>query len=180
MLIYILLFIIAVILIVTLWVEFHEVVSIVKVLNPEGKKGKALLVYQKGLRDFQPKVTLAFANGLVSNDWKVEITTASKHAPTNISGYELLVFIWPTYWFNPSLSLKRYIRRIGDLKSKNTVLVCTAAGAPRNSCKKMKAFLKVANANIVKNLTLFTLRPNEDNRDPIEIATQAGKEMLLP
>jgi hypothetical protein len=36
---------------VTVWVEFHEVVSPVKILNPEGKNGKGRAVYQNGLRD---------------------------------------------------------------------------------------------------------------------------------
>lgn len=53
--------ILAVTVAVTAWVEFHEVVSEVKVLNPEGDRGKALVVYQKGLRDFQPRVAFAFA-----------------------------------------------------------------------------------------------------------------------
>jgi hypothetical protein len=36
---------------VTVWVEFHEVVSSVKTLNPEEKNGKGRVVYQNGLRD---------------------------------------------------------------------------------------------------------------------------------
>ena len=50
-------------------VEFREVKSPVKVLNPEGKVGATLVVYQKGLRDFQPKIAYGFAKGLVSTGW---------------------------------------------------------------------------------------------------------------
>ena len=78
---------------ITAWVEFHEVISEVKVLNPESDKGTALVIYQKGLRDFAPKVAFAFANGLVSNGWRVEITTVSPNAPTHISSYDLLVLV---------------------------------------------------------------------------------------
>ena len=47
--------------VVTVWVEFNEVVSDVKSLNLGGDKGTALVLYQKGLRDFQPKVARAQA-----------------------------------------------------------------------------------------------------------------------
>jgi flavorubredoxin len=173
-------FVLAVAVTITAWVEFHEVVSPVRVLNPEGEGGTALVVYQKGLRDFQPKVAFAFAEGLVSEGWRVEATTVSSRAPTDISGYDLLVIGWPTYWFNPSLPVRRYLRRIGDLKGKNTVIICTAAGAPVDSCRKMKALVQAAKGTIVKTLTLFSMRPNEDNRDPVEIATKVGKEIPLP
>ena len=165
---------------VVFWIEFHEVVSPIRVLNSEGEGGTALVVYQKGLRDFQPKVAFAFAEGLVSNGWRVEVTTVSSHAPTKISSYDLLVLGWPTYLFTPSLPIRRYLRRIGDLKSKSTVIICTAAGAPINSCKKMKSLVQAAKGNVVKTLTLFTLRPNEGNRDPVEMSTQVGKEIPLP
>jgi flavorubredoxin len=162
---------------VTGWVEFREVKSEVRVLNPEGERGTALVVYQKGLRDFQPKVAFAFAEGLVSAGWRVEITTVSSRAPTDISGYDLLVLGWPTYWFNPSLPVRRYLRRIGDLGGRNTVVICTAAGAPAGSCRKMMSLVRAANGTILKSLTLFTMRPNEGNGDPAAIATQAGKEL---
>jgi flavorubredoxin len=180
MVLFIFLFIVAVIVVVTVWVEFHEVVSPIKVMNPEGEGGTALVIYQKGLRDFQPKVVFAFAEGLISNDWRVEVTTVSSRAPTNIFSYDLLVIGWPTYWFTPSLPIRRYLRRIGDLNGKNTVIICTAAGAPISSCKKMKALVQAAKGNIVKTLTLFTMRPNENNRDPVEIATRVGNEIPPP
>lgn len=163
-----------------IWLEFHEVVSEVKVLNPKGDNGKALVIYQKGLRDFQPKVAFAFAEGLASIGWRVEITTVSTHTPTDISSYDLLVLTWPTYFFSPSLPVRRYLRRIKDLKEKRTVIICTAAGAPANSCEKMKSLVQAANGNIVKSLKLFTMRPNEGNNNPLEIATKIGKEITLP
>jgi flavorubredoxin len=176
-------FIVPVILFVSMavvaWVEFHEVVSEIKILNSEGEGNTALIIYQKGLRDFQPRVAFAFAEGLVSKGWRVEITTVSSRAPTDISGYDLLVIGWPTYMFNPSLPLRRYLKRIGDLKNKGVVIICTAAGAPAGSCKKMKDLVQATNGKIVKSLTLFTMRPNEGNSDPMEIATKIGKEIPL-
>lgn len=165
---------------VTAWVEFREVASKVKVLNPEGGKGTALVVYQKGLRDFQPELASAFAKGLRSRGRRVEVTTVSSRAPTDISVYDLLVLGWPTYWFNPSLPIRRYVRRIGDLEGKKTVIICTAAGAPAGSCRKMMSLVRAANGTFLRSLTLFTMRPNEGNGDPVAIASQVGKELPLP
>jgi len=165
---------------VTAWVELHEVVSNVKVLNSESDKGTALVIYQKGLRDFQPKVASAFAAGLISSGWRVEITTVSSHAPTDISNYDLLVIVWPTYFFSPSLPIRRYLRRVRDLEGKHTVIICTAAGAPAGSCEKMKSLVQAANGSVVKSLTLFTMRPNEGNGDPLQIAANIGKGIPLP
>ena len=179
MIAFIVLAIFIVIMAVMAWVEFHEFVSKIKILNPEGNSSTALIVYQKGLRDFQPRVAFAFVEGLVSKGWRVEITTVSSRAPTDISRYDLLVIGWPTYMFNPSLPLRRYLKRIGDLKNKDVVIICTAAGAPAGSYEKMKALVQATNGNIVKSFTLFTMRPNEGNGDPIELATKIGKEIPL-
>jgi flavorubredoxin len=164
---------------ITAWVELHEVVSEVKVLSPESDKGTALVIYQKGLRDFAPKVAFAFANGLVFTGWRVEITTVSPNAPTHISSYDLLVLVWPTYMFSPSLPIRKYLRRIGDLEEKRIIIICTAAGAPLGSCEKMKNLVQAAHGSIEKSLTLFTMRPNDGNGDPFKIATRVGKEIPL-
>ncbi|MFH0896842.1 MAG: hypothetical protein V1850_02180 [Candidatus Bathyarchaeota archaeon] len=88
---------------VTAWIELYEVVSEVKVLNPVGCNRTALVVYQKGLIDFQPKMVFAFAEGLASSGWRVDVTTVSPRAPTDISSYDLLVIARPTYFFSPFL-----------------------------------------------------------------------------
>lgn len=163
--------------VVTVWVEFNEVVSDVKSLNLGGDKGTALVLYQKGLRDFQPKVATAFAEGLASSGMRVDITTVSSEAPTKLSRYNLIVLGWPTYWFNPSLLVRRYVRRVKDFGHKSIVIICTAAGAPLGSCGKMRNLVELANGNVVRALTLYSMRPNEDDRDPVDIATQVGREI---
>jgi hypothetical protein len=68
-----------------------EVISDVEVLNPNGSAGTTLLVYHPGKSGYQEMLIEAFSEGLVSNGWRVEVTTASKEAPTDLSGYDLLV-----------------------------------------------------------------------------------------
>ena len=91
-----------------LWLSI-EVKSEVEVRNLEGDAGTALLVYHPGKSDFQEKVTYAFAEGLVSNGWRVELTTASAQAPTDLSSYDLLALGGPTYWFAPARPVRRYL-----------------------------------------------------------------------
>lgn len=162
--------------VVAAWVFYKinsDVVSEVKVLNPEGDKGTALVVYHPGLSDFQYKVTYAFAEGLVSSGWRVEITTASSQAPTDLSSHDLLVLGSPTYGPKPAPTIQRYLSRIGDLEHKCTVIICTAGGSP--ATEAMENLVQAANGVVVKSLDFLT-RDNEAVRK----AAQAGKELTLP
>jgi len=154
-----------------------DVVSEVKVLNPEGEGGTALVIYHPGLSDFQYKVTLAFAQGLVSNGWRVEITTASSQAPADLTRYDLLVLGSPTYGGKPAPSIERYLSRVGDLGHKRIAIIGTGAGS-NPATESMKSLAQAANGSVVESLTFFTMAPNEG--DPVEMATQAGKEVPLP
>jgi flavorubredoxin len=165
-----------------LWLS-RDVVSEVEVRNPEGDAGTALVVYHPGKSDFQERVTYAFAGGLVSNGWRVEITTASAQTPTDLSGYDLLILGGPTYWFTPNWPIRRYLSRLGDLRGQPTVAIITAMGLGGRSISIMENDVREANGDLVKSLILYTLRPNEDLygiNDAAEIATQAAKEIPLP
>jgi flavorubredoxin len=165
-----------------LWLN-KEVVSEVEVRNPEGDAGTALVVYHPGKSDFQEKVTYAFAEGLVSNGWRVEITTASSQAPTDLAGYDLLALGGPTYWFTPARPVRRYLSRLGDLGGQPTATIITAMGAGGRSISIMEKDVREANGDLVKSLILYTMRPNEDLygiNDAAEIATQAAKEIPPP
>jgi flavorubredoxin len=160
-----------------------EVVSEVKTLNPEGDGGTALVVYHPGKSDFHERVTSGFAEGLASNGWRVEITTASSQAPPDLSGYDLLVLGGPTYWFTPNRPIRRYLSRLGDLGGQRTVTIITAMGAGERSTSIMEKQVREANGNLVNALILYTTRPNEDLygiNDAVEIATRAAKEIALP
>ena len=62
----------------------NDVVTQLVIKNPTGNK-TALVLYHPGLSSFSHDVSYAFAVGLVSNGWRVEIATSSIEAPTNIS-----------------------------------------------------------------------------------------------
>ncbi|MBN1358039.1 hypothetical protein JW988_04635, partial [Candidatus Bathyarchaeota archaeon] len=66
----------------------NDVVTEVVVMNEEANE-TALVLYHPGLSSFAHDVAYAFADGLVSSGWRVEIATPSSEAPTDASEYGL-------------------------------------------------------------------------------------------
>jgi flavorubredoxin len=167
----------------------RDVVSEVTALNPEGEAGTALVVYHPGKSDFQRRVFSGFAEGLVASGWQVEMTTPSSQAPTDLTGYDLLVLGGPTYGFTPNRPIQRYLSRLGDLGGKRTVTIITALGMGDRSTEMMQRLVRQANGELLRALVLYKSRPNDDdnfvdgeqNQDlAVEIATQAAREIELP
>ena len=154
-----------------------DVASEIEILNPEGSK-IALVIYHPGMTSLMRDVTYAFADGLVSNGWRVEITTPSSEAPTDISGYDLLVLGSPVYGFSLTPTIERYLERIGDLQKIETVAILTAAGAPGESASTMEKAILDSNGTVREVIELFGMAPNEGNANPIDLAELAGKEIL--
>jgi hypothetical protein len=184
--------VVAVIVVAAAWVGYgrnRAVVSEVKVLNPEGKTGMALVVYHPGKSDFQRRVFSGFIEGLVANDWRVESTTPSAGTPTDLSSVDLLVLGGPTYGFSPNRPIKRYLRRLGDLAGQPTVTIITALGMGERSAAIMQKQVREANGNLVKGLLLYKMRPNDDDNAvdgeqnralAVEMARQAASEIPPP
>jgi hypothetical protein len=165
------------------FVTSQEVASSTEVLNRGGDQGTALVVYHPGLTGFHERVTSAFADGLVSNGWRVEMTTASPYAPTDLSSYDLLVLGGPTYFWTPCRPIKIYLSRLGDLGGKRTTIIITALGMGERSISTMERLVRAANGDLVKSLLLYSLAPNEDiygTNDTEQIASQVAREMMPP
>ncbi|NIN67376.1 MAG: hypothetical protein GTO63_22280 [Anaerolineae bacterium] len=164
----------------------QEVPGEIETLNPAGERGTALVVYHPGRRGFFHAVVHAFAQGLVSSGWRVDITTASSQAPTVLGRYDFLAFGGPTYMWSPARPIKRYVSGLGDLEGKPTAIIVTGFGDTGRAISIMEKLVREANGQLVKSLSLTTLRPN-DEEDPrpnrgvaLEMATRAGQEVPLP
>jgi flavorubredoxin len=155
-----------------------DYVSGIEVLNADGSEN-ALIIYHPGLSSFMEDVAYAFADGLVENGWRVEITTASSQAPTGLSGYSLLVLGSPVYADNPSPTIKRYVERRGDLQGISTILLVTSGGSNGGAEASMQQTVKEHNGTIETVLSLFTSAPNEEGGDPLGIAKQAGRDLFV-
>jgi len=81
------------------------------------------MVYQPGLSSLPKDNSYAFAYGLASSGWRVEITTASSQAPSDLSNYSLLVIAFPIYGGAPGTAAVRYIDRLVNLQGIRTVII---------------------------------------------------------
>lgn len=149
---------------------YHEVTTNTDILNPDGSK-TALVIYHPGLTDYAKNVTYTYAEALAANGWRVEITTATPQAPTNISKYSLLVLNWAIYDFNPAPTITNQIHRIGNLNSINTTIIIMGGGIdPLNVKASMTKIVEDANGNIIQTIT--SLR---SNRNFDQIREEAAK-----
>jgi len=145
-------------------------------LNANGS-ATALIIYHPGLSSFMKDVAYAFADGLVENGWRVEITTASSQAPTDLSGYSLLALGSPVYAGNPSSTIKRHLERIGDLQEIETVILITSGGNSTSDLT-MQQNVEEYNGAVKTVVEVFTQEPNEGNGNAMDIAKQAGREIF--
>jgi len=153
-----------------------DYVSGIEVLNANGS-ATALIIYHPGLSSFMKDVAYAFADGLVENGWRVEITTASSQAPTDLSGYSLLALGSPVYAGNPSPTIKRHLERIGDLQEIETVILITSGGNSTSDLT-MQQNVEEYNGAVKTVVEVFTQEPNEGNGNAMDIAKQAGREIF--
>ena len=157
--------------------------SEVVTVNPTGATGTAFVAYHAGLSCFQKDVTFAFVRGLVSNGWQCDVTTASREAPADLSGYDLLVLGAPTYAFKPARPITQYLERIGDLGGLPTVLIVTGGGATERAASVLADSVTEANGTSIELLELWQDAPNEEIHgisDAMEIAERAGASIELP
>ena len=143
----------------------RETVSDLEILNPTGAAGTALIVYHPGLSKLQNELTSAFAMGLTDQGWRVERTTTSPAAPSDLAVYDLLVLGVHTYWWSPDDPTVRYLRRVGDLQAKPTVALLSALGATGRAERLTRARIEAVNGSVVDVQPFWVLRPNDES-DP--------------
>ncbi len=137
------------------WSVYREVESQITVRNPEGSQA-ALLIYHPGLTSFAHDIAYSFAEGLISNNWRVEITTASPKAPTQLTKYNLLVLCWPIYDLNPGPTITNYINRIGSMQGTNTIIITVAGGLDPFNCQTaMARAVQQANGTVSNSFKAF-------------------------
>jgi hypothetical protein len=154
----------------------NDVITEITVQNSQGSKS-ALILYHPGLTSFSYDVAYAYADGLVSNNWRVEITTVSTQAPTNLSKYDLLVVLSNTYAFTPDKPTTRQLERMGNLDEIQTVLITLGAGSAQESKQSLESMVSASNGDIVQSLLLYSMAPNEGDKSATEIAYQSAQQI---
>jgi hypothetical protein len=162
-------------------------VSPLATLNPQGAIGRALLVYHPGLSDFSEKVVGAFAEGLVQAGWRIDQTTASSEAPTDLAGYDLVALGSPVYG-GLSKPMAEYIAGVGDFAGKPVVIILTGAGETDVTLGATRDLVETASGSVIESLAYTTMRPNESTKaysgsntdKAVAMARDAGKAIVLP
>ncbi len=150
----------------------REVVSEVEVVNAAGAE-TALIVYQPGFTSFPRDVSYAFADGLASSGWRVEITTASPQAPSDFSKYSLLALAYPVYGGTPGTAVVSYVKRVSDLNGVDTVVLACGGGNSSKIANPLKQQLEAANGTFYDAWSLS----NQNSSASMETARQTGSNI---
>ncbi len=139
---------------------YHETPTDIQVLNQDGAK-TALVIYHPGLTDYAKNVTYTYAEALATAGWRVEVTTPSPQAPTDIAKYQLLVLGWAIYDFGPAPTITGQIQRIGDLNGVDTAIIIMGGGLdPLNVKDQMNRIVEDANGTVIQTITAFRSQRN--------------------
>jgi flavorubredoxin len=149
----------------------REVVSEIDVKNADGSK-TALIVYQPGFSNFPKETSYAFADGLASSGWRVEITTASSETPSDLSKYSLLTLAYPVYGGTVGTAIVSYVNRVNDFAGVNTVIIACGGGDSGESIIPLKQQVEAANGTFYDSLAL-----SSSNSTALESAQQAGSSI---
>ena len=176
----------------TFWVVSsvnNERVAPVTVVSAAGDAGRALLVVHPGLSDFPDKVAAAFAEGLAGVGWRIERTTPSREAPTDLAAYDLLIIASPIYGGLPAKPMQDYLARLADLGGKPVAIVLAGAGDTPAANEATAGLVAAVNGTVVANHAYTTMRPNEPPAGAgyagsnaeigIAMAREAGRTLTL-
>ncbi|MFH2109770.1 MAG: hypothetical protein ABIJ47_00765 [Candidatus Bathyarchaeota archaeon] len=162
-----------------IWRTSQETTTPLRTLNPQSSGPKTLVVYSPGLSDFHQKTAEAFANALTT-DWSVDIVTASSQAPTDLTGYTLLVIGGPVYGGQPSKPVQTYMARLGDLKGLRVYTLLTSAGENPQAETTMSSWVTTHGGVEAGTLVLHTQTPNtpiDGATEPTQIAAKAAQSL---
>jgi hypothetical protein len=160
----------------------REFVSPVTTLGDHGEAGRALIVHHRGRgpRQFQGRLQRAFAEALQAEGWHVDLTTASRQAPTDLSRYDILVLGAQAYNWCPARPIVDYLDRIGDLKGKPVVVVVSGGGMTERAMEVLQTRVVKAGGLLADAIEIWTSRPNDERHglsDPEAIMRRAATRL---
>jgi hypothetical protein len=124
----------------------------------------ALMVHHPGITGFLDRVLGAFSDGMVSIGYRVDMTTASPGAPTDISKYDLLVLGSPTYGGNASKPLSDYLISLGNLDEMPVVVIATGLGNA-TAASHMEELVEENNGIVILKLDYVGIGANDEILD---------------
>jgi hypothetical protein len=108
------------------------------------------------------------------------MVTASSQAPTDLTGYTLLVIGGPIYGGQPSKPVQDYMARLGDLGGMRVYALLTSAGENPQAGPAISSWVAAHGGVEAGILELHTMAPNaplDGAIDPAQIATKAAQSL---
>jgi hypothetical protein len=140
--------------------RFHrETVTPVVPFGPEGGK-RILIAYHSAHHGFQCALQTKLAQRLAETGLRVDLTTASTKAPSDIAGYDLIVFGAPAYNWIPAWPVTAYIRRLRNLHGKQIVLIVSGGGMTAQAMERLREEIEAAHGRLIDELEVWVARPN--------------------
>jgi hypothetical protein len=143
------------------WRVHQETVTPVETLNSGGTAGRVLAVLSPGMSSFPADVMTAFDKGLAEKGWRVDHTTASSEATTDIGAYDLIVLAAPVYFSRAAPPLQDYVGRVGDFGGKQIAVLVTAAGNPAEAVAATKTLIAAHNGTLAGIYGYAVYEPND-------------------
>jgi len=119
------------------------------------------VIYDAGISDFQARISRSFAEGLAESGWHVEMTTASRQTPTDLSSYSLVAIGAPIYARMPSPPLTAYLERLETFDGKQVAITITGAGEGVLALEYVSSLVAEMRGEPVLELVLYTQASNE-------------------
>lgn len=151
-------------------------------LGGTGTAGRALIVYHSRHGGFQPRVQRAFAAGLQSQGWQVHLTPANSAAPTDLSGYKLLVLGVPSFNWRPARPIRDYLARVGNLRGLPVALIVSGGGMTGQALRDVRRAVERAGGRVVAATEIWTTRDNTERHgrsEPEQIMKEAGVRLRV-
>jgi hypothetical protein len=127
----------------------REIIKPLEVRNPTGTRGQMLVVYRPGISAFPDQIMNSFVDGAIARDWVVTISVVSDASPTNLTGYDLLMFLAPVYGGIAQKYIVNYIMMLDDLQQKPCVVITTSGSGSSVPTDNLTTHVEVFNGTVV-------------------------------
>ena len=120
------------------------------------------------------------AQGMVAEGWRIDLCTASRKSPLDLSAYQLLVIGTPGYNRGVARPISAYLDRLGELRGMPVMIVVSGFNYTEGATRALHERIEQAHGQVVEELDLWTARPNrtrDGTTDPAEIMRRAGTRL---
>jgi len=126
----------------------------------QGQGPRALVLFHSAHRGFQRRLQPILAEALADGGWRVELTTASRQAPSDVAAYDLIVPGAPAFNGGPARPVLDWVSRAEGLAGKAVVLVVSGGGVTGSAMRRLRRAVEAKGGRVREGLEIWTTAPN--------------------